>query len=64
MPQSTSELTVRERQVHGLLVSGLANKEIAQQLNISVQTVKNHVHNVLRKSQVKNRAALVEGKRP
>ena len=32
-----------------LLREGLTNKEIASQLNISEQTVKNHVHNIMRK---------------
>jgi DNA-binding NarL/FixJ family response regulator len=34
----------------------LSNKEIAQRLSIQVQTVKNHVHNVLLKLGVSRRA--------
>ncbi len=59
-PQSISELTPRELQLTSLLVQGLANKEIAARLNLSLQTVKNHVHNILQKTQSKNRAILAQ----
>jgi DNA-binding NarL/FixJ family response regulator len=42
-------LTERETEVLRLLSHGLANKEIAVQLNIGEQTVKSHVHNLLNK---------------
>jgi two-component system nitrate/nitrite response regulator NarL len=42
-------LTLREREIVDLLVEGLSNKEIATRLLLGVSTVKNHVHNVLRK---------------
>jgi DNA-binding NarL/FixJ family response regulator len=57
---STSELTPREEQLTSLLVQGLANKEIAGRLNLSLQTVKNHVHSILQKTQSKNRAMLAQ----
>jgi DNA-binding NarL/FixJ family response regulator len=56
----TCELTPREHQLTSLVARGLANKEIAGRLNLSVQTVKNHVHNILQKTQSKNRAMLVQ----
>jgi DNA-binding NarL/FixJ family response regulator len=56
----TSELTPREHQLTSLLVQGLANKEIAGRLNLSLQTVKNHVHSILQKTQSKNRAMLAQ----
>jgi DNA-binding NarL/FixJ family response regulator len=59
-PLSTSELTPREYQLTSLLVQGLANKEIAGRLNLSLQTVKNHVHSILQKTQSKNRAMLAQ----
>ena len=59
-PLSTSELTPREHQLTSLLVQGLANKEIAGRLNLSLQTVKNHVHSILQKTQSKNRAVLAQ----
>jgi DNA-binding NarL/FixJ family response regulator len=42
-------LSGRERTVIGLIAEGLSNKEIARELHIAVSTVKNHVHNILRK---------------
>jgi len=42
-------LTQRETQVLRHLALGLSNKEIGQSLSISVETVKEHVQNVLRK---------------
>jgi DNA-binding NarL/FixJ family response regulator len=48
-------LTRRERQIASLLAKGLSNKQIARNLSIEVSTVKNHVHNVLVKLDVKSR---------
>lgn len=48
-------LTVRERQVLKQLSFGLSNKEIAQTLGISYETVKEHVQHVLRKLGVSDR---------
>lgn len=48
-------LTGRERQVLELLAGGLANKEIAFQLKISENTVKNHLRNILEKLHLQNR---------
>jgi two-component system, NarL family, response regulator LiaR len=48
-------LTVRETEVLQLLAAGKANKEIAQALNISEQTVKTHVSHILDKLGVPSR---------
>ena len=48
-------LTNRERQMWNLIAQGLSNKEIAAALNISIPTVKNHVHHLLAKLQVSTR---------
>lgn len=48
-------LTRREREIIGLIERGLCNKEIAVHLCIEVQTVKNHVHNILDKLQLQDR---------
>ena len=42
-------LTPREHQILDRVDEGLSNKEIANQLGISVVTVKNHIHNILGK---------------
>jgi two-component system nitrate/nitrite response regulator NarL len=52
---SVSPLTGREIEILSHIARGLSNKEIAQQLNIEVPTVKNHVHNILEKLQVTSR---------
>lgn len=39
----------REQQLVEIMERGLTNKEIAVQLNLSEQTIKNHVHRVLQK---------------
>jgi DNA-binding NarL/FixJ family response regulator len=48
-------LTQRETQVLRHMALGLSNKEIAQSLTISVETVKEHVQNILRKIAVGDR---------
>jgi DNA-binding NarL/FixJ family response regulator len=53
------ELTSREEQVLQLLVKGLANKQIGDQLNISEHTVKDHLKSVFGKLQVVDRTEAV-----
>ncbi len=53
-------LTRREQQLVQMIGNGLTNKEIAMQLNLSEQTVKNHVHRMLRKVGATNRFGAVE----
>jgi DNA-binding NarL/FixJ family response regulator len=48
-------LTQRESQVLRHMALGLSNKEIGRSLEISVETVKEHVQNILRKLQVNDR---------
>lgn len=48
-------LTPRERQVLRQIAFGLPNKEIALLLGISIETVKEHVQNILRKLKVPDR---------
>ena len=49
-------LTIREREVLTLIREDLGNKQIAERLQIAEATVKNHVHNLLEKLNVKRRA--------
>ena len=51
-----SPLTARETQVLRHITLGLSNKEIAFSLKLSVDTVKEHVQNILRKLEVNDRA--------
>jgi len=49
-------LTRRELEIAQLLDDGLSNKDIAARYNISVSTVKNHVHNIFEKLQARSRS--------
>ena len=53
------ELTARETEVLRRLAQGLSNKEIAETLSISEETVKTHVSNVLAKLEAENRAQAI-----
>jgi DNA-binding NarL/FixJ family response regulator len=48
-------LTPRETQVLRLVAMGLSNQEIADSLEISIETVKEHVQNLLRKTSLNDR---------
>jgi DNA-binding NarL/FixJ family response regulator len=52
-------LSRREQQLVGLIRQGLSNKEIAACLNLSEQTVKNHIHRTLRKVGASDRLDIV-----
>jgi DNA-binding NarL/FixJ family response regulator len=58
-PRPLPELTEREREVLGLLATGLTNSAIAQRLFLSEKTVRNHVTNIFAKLGVTDRAAAV-----
>jgi two-component system nitrate/nitrite response regulator NarL len=49
------ELTSREQDVFKSISAGLSNKEIADLFSISPSTVKNHVHNILTKLNIRRR---------
>jgi DNA-binding NarL/FixJ family response regulator len=53
---TATPLTRRQREILALIDEGLSNKEIARRLSIELATVKNHVHNILEKLQVRRRA--------
>lgn len=52
-------LTKREEEVFSLLVKNKTTKEIAESLNISEKTVRNHISNAMQKLGVKGRAQAV-----
>jgi DNA-binding NarL/FixJ family response regulator len=51
-------MTRREREIVELIAEGLANKEIAYKLNLSIYTVKSHVHNILEKMALNSRVQI------
>lgn len=54
----SSELTERELEVLKLMTTGISNAAIAAELEISENTVKNHIHNMLEKTGCSNRTEL------
>jgi DNA-binding NarL/FixJ family response regulator len=56
MHTARSALTPREVQVLRLVARGRTNRQIGSQLAITEGTVKSHMHRILRKMRVANRA--------
>jgi len=52
-------LTKREKQIFEMLIINKTTKDIANELNISEKTVRNHISNVMQKLSVKGRASAV-----
>lgn len=53
------DFTPREKEIVRLVKAGHTNKEISEELFISINTVKKHLQNIYRKSEVSNRQALI-----
>ncbi len=53
------QLTAREREVVGLIATGLSNEEIARQIYVSLSTVKTHAARAMAKLGARDRAQLV-----
>jgi DNA-binding NarL/FixJ family response regulator len=52
------KMTQRESEIVELISEGLSNKEIAHKLNLSIYTVKSHVHNILEKMALNTRVQI------
>lgn len=55
---TTKELTPREKEIVIGIVKGLSNKEIAEEINVSVNTVMTHRRNIAAKLQIHSAAGL------
>lgn len=53
--QSSALLTAREKQILIEIASGASNQEIADELFISLHTVKSHIYNIYKKISISNR---------
>ncbi len=56
---SESHISEREQEIIGLLIEGKTNREIADELFISYNTVKTHIRNVYKKLEVSSKLQLV-----
>jgi DNA-binding NarL/FixJ family response regulator len=59
LPRQTIHLSAREEEVLILLSKGYSNKEIAEQLSISAETVGSHLKHIYEKMHVRSRAEAV-----
>ncbi|WP_448547447.1 response regulator transcription factor [Thalassotalea fusca] len=57
--QVENNLTRREQTIASMISSGAQNKEIAEQLHISPNTVKTHLYSIFRKTRSRNRIELL-----
>lgn len=58
--QTSEILTAREKEIAIVIAEGRKNQEVAEKLNISIQTVATHRKNVYKKLNLSNTAALVK----
>ena len=54
-----TDVSQREQEIIRLLIRGLSNKQIAENLYISQKTVKNHIYHIYQKLGIKNRIQLI-----
>lgn len=52
-------LTQKEREIVRLICEGLTNRDIAERLHLSEQTVKSHINRIFKKTGAKNRSQLL-----
>lgn len=58
--ETYARLTAREKEILGLIASGLTNQQIADRLVISIRTVETHRAHIMDKLQINSRAELVK----
>jgi len=54
------KITSREQEILWLLIQGKRNEDISRELYISHHTVRNHVHSIYQKLNIKNRLQLID----
>ena len=54
-----SSTTKKEQEVISLVCNGLSNEQVANKLHVSINTIKMHLQNIYKKSQIKNRGQLL-----
>ena len=57
-PIDLSKFTARQQEVAGHVVLGQTNDEIAAEMKVTPQTVKNHLHSIYHKTGIANRVTL------
>lgn len=62
-PKPLRSLTIHQQQLISLVATGLTNKEIASQLNLSEFTIKNHLHRIMKQVEVESRYEMVKAVR-
>lgn len=62
-PGFLAPLTPRQREVARLIIAGKSNREIAKEFGISIATVKDHVHAVLQRLNLRSRRAVMAAAR-
>ncbi|MBW7881299.1 MAG: response regulator transcription factor [Caldilineaceae bacterium] len=59
-PSTTEPLTPREQEIVTLISQGLTNREIAERLTVTINTVKTHRQHIYQKLDLRNRAGLID----
>lgn len=57
--ESVEILTIQERKIFSLIQAGKSNKEISNELNIEISTVKSHVNNLYSKLKINSRKEIL-----
>ena len=54
-PEEQTELSLREKEILRMLATGATNKDMADKLYLSLNTIKSHIYNIYKKIDVPNR---------